>query len=447
MTIFHGLSVQILSVKSLRPLFAQLELPSAAMRGLASEIRHARLVTSSSLASSLSSSSSAAAAAQTAVKFTDWMLSDDVLVNGAFSQAMRDIVSVLSHKEECLVCMQQPTFWASMAELFNELHVSCLPLEHNRFFDTENSLDRDDHPFHTSTTFCRQIIQSTLVLCCHALPLSPPPLLSYAIRSAIESHVVPLCASAAAAAYLRGDENTADATARVVGGAGAVKTKRGGISAPGPQLHPPSRHRLAHMLPMHLLLGSLLQILGRTEHQHQNSSAAPVTSYRCSTARWLHELFEVQQRGHPQTMPVSPWNAFMRQLFRFFAGLAELQVLMLLLHIAHDVHLHCLRVPPFLVPCSAKYGNSTVAAGGYRCALSAATPQSTLPTLLFASQPLNAKLNSLLSCSPHLACGCCTCGPLHVSNVHTQVLWSITRASCLRCALWQTRPLHGRAQK
>ena len=156
---------------------------------------------------------------------------------------------------------------------------------------------------------------------------------------------------------------------------------------------------------MHLLLGSLLQILGRTEHQHQNSSAAPVTSYRCSTARWLHELFEVQHRSHPQPMPVSPWNAFMRQLFRFFAGMAELQVLMLLLHIAHDVHLHCLHVPPFLVPCSAKYGNSTVAAGGYRCALSAATPQSKLPThpsLRLSTAQRQAQHSSLVQSSSRL---------------------------------------------
>jgi hypothetical protein len=327
MNMFHGLSVQIMSVKSLRPLFAQLELPSAAMRGLASEIRHARMSTSSS--SKPSSSVAAAAAAQSTVSFTDWMLSEDVVVNGAFSQAMRDIVSVLSHKEECLVCMHQPTFWASMAELYFELHLSCLPLEHNRFFDVENSIDRDDHPFHTSINFCRQIIQSTLILCCHALPIAPPPSLSSAIRSAIESHVVPLCASAAAAAHDTKEDDAAVAKAQVVGGAGASKAKsnKAGLSAPAPYPPSPQRHRLAQMLPMHLLLGSMLQILGKIEHQ--KISDTPITLYRSSTSLWLLNLFRAQQRERPQHLTVAPWNAFMRQLFRFFAGLAELQVIAL----------------------------------------------------------------------------------------------------------------------
>lgn len=315
MNMFHGLSVQILSVKSLRPLFAELELPSAAMRGLASEIRHARLATSS------------AAAAPSAEAFTEWMLSANVLINGAFSQATRDIASVLSHKQECLVCMHQPTFWASMAELFYELHVSCLPLELNRFFDLENSLDTHDHPFYVSGTFCKQIIQNTLTLCCHALPLAPPPSLSPVLRRAIESHVVPLCASAAmAASGQRSDDATGTKPrAGSDAGAGVARSGRGGGPATSSLPPPPRRHRLACMLPMHLLLGSLLQILGKIEHE--NTSAAGIPSFRSSAARWLHSLFQVQRPKQPQLLLVTPWNAFMRQLFRFFAGLAELQVI------------------------------------------------------------------------------------------------------------------------
>jgi hypothetical protein len=79
------------------------------------------------------------------------------------------------------------------------------------------------------------------------------------------------------------------------------------------------------MLPMHLLLGSLLQILGKIEHE--NTSAAGIPSFRSSAARWLHSLFQVQRPKQPQLLLVTPWNAFMRQLFRFFAGLAELQVI------------------------------------------------------------------------------------------------------------------------
>jgi hypothetical protein len=224
--------------------------------------------------------------------------------------------------------MHQPTFWAAMSELFYELHVSCCPLELSRFFDLENSIDRDEHPFHSCIKFCREIIQSTLVLCCPALPLAPPPSLSSTIRSVIESHVVRHC-SAAAADFAA----SSDAT--------------------------PSRHRLAYMLPMHLLLGSLLQIAGKIEFQN-NFGGSNVMSYRSSTAQWLQTLFHELQS--PRLPRWNPWNAFMRQLFRLFAGLAELQVIAFTMRITRFTQ--CL-VSNYAVSYSAKFGNSTAAAGGH----------------------------------------------------------------------------------
>jgi hypothetical protein len=89
------------------------------------------------------------------------------------------------------------------------------------------------------------------------------------------------------------------------------------------------------MLPLHKLLGTMLQILGRIECQQQqqhggsSGSNVAVIPYRISVSQWLLELFQAQQQQQQQQQQqvCTTWNAFLWQAFRFFAGISELQVI------------------------------------------------------------------------------------------------------------------------
>jgi hypothetical protein len=84
-----------------------------------------------------------------------------------------------------------------------------------------------------------------------------------------------------------------------------------------------------------------------------------VMSYRSSVSQWLQMLFQGQQQQQQQQHVLrTPWNAFMRQLFRFFAGLAELQVAT----ITRCCHRHSVYISN-----RAKHGSLTATDGEFCC--------------------------------------------------------------------------------